>query len=298
MLHAVTNHLVDAVLALILMVGGVTGAQFGARAGQKIRSEHLRLLLGLLILTALLAGCENSNIFSDLADKSSLEARTEAALMALDDGDYQTAISILEDLVAEFPNDPLLWQYLSNAHSGSAGLDTLNLLQVLDDLETMDESGSIDMIGLVLGDNSGELTAAEIADKLLDIDTAIDSLDNIANPDDDQTILRGLLGVTRIGITMAQIVSQDTGQDPIELTEDGISGLYGGTPDFSQEVTWAIETALSDDLAAIGAAVVILDQLSDTNDLSDDFDLFEADIDQDNDDNIDAGDLQNYVGAL
>jgi uncharacterized membrane protein YfcA len=50
MLHAVTNHLVDAVLALILMVGGVTGAQFGARAGQKIRSEHLRLLLGLLIL--------------------------------------------------------------------------------------------------------------------------------------------------------------------------------------------------------------------------------------------------------
>ena len=50
LLHAVTNHLVDAVLALILMTGGVTGAQFGARAGQKIRGEHLRLLLGLLIL--------------------------------------------------------------------------------------------------------------------------------------------------------------------------------------------------------------------------------------------------------
>ena len=50
LLHAITNHLVDAVLALILMVGGVTGAQFGARAGQKIRGEQLRLLLGLLIL--------------------------------------------------------------------------------------------------------------------------------------------------------------------------------------------------------------------------------------------------------
>jgi len=50
LLHAATNHLVDAVLALILMVGGVTGAQFGARAGQRIRGEHLRLLLGLLIL--------------------------------------------------------------------------------------------------------------------------------------------------------------------------------------------------------------------------------------------------------
>jgi uncharacterized protein len=45
-----SNHLVDAVLALILMVGGVVGAQFGARAGQKMRSERLRLLLGLLVL--------------------------------------------------------------------------------------------------------------------------------------------------------------------------------------------------------------------------------------------------------
>lgn len=50
LLHAMTNHLVDAVLSLILMIGGVTGAQFGARAGQRIRGEHLRTLLGLLIL--------------------------------------------------------------------------------------------------------------------------------------------------------------------------------------------------------------------------------------------------------
>lgn len=48
-LHAATNHLVDAVLALILMVGGVIGAQFGAHAGQRIRGEWLRLFLGLLV---------------------------------------------------------------------------------------------------------------------------------------------------------------------------------------------------------------------------------------------------------
>jgi hypothetical protein len=50
LLHATTNHLVDAVLALILMVGGVIGAQFGARTGQKLSGEWLRLLLGLLVL--------------------------------------------------------------------------------------------------------------------------------------------------------------------------------------------------------------------------------------------------------
>ncbi len=48
-MHASTNHLVDAVLALILMIGGVVGAQFGARAGQNMRGERLRLLLGLLV---------------------------------------------------------------------------------------------------------------------------------------------------------------------------------------------------------------------------------------------------------
>ena len=50
-MHALTNHLVDAVLALVLMVGGVIGAQFGARAAQKMPAERLRLLLALLILT-------------------------------------------------------------------------------------------------------------------------------------------------------------------------------------------------------------------------------------------------------
>ncbi|RDV05671.1 sulfite exporter TauE/SafE family protein [Undibacter mobilis] len=48
-MHAATNHLVDAVLALILMVGGVTGAQFGAHTGQRMRAERLRLLLGMLV---------------------------------------------------------------------------------------------------------------------------------------------------------------------------------------------------------------------------------------------------------
>jgi uncharacterized membrane protein YfcA len=48
--HAATNHLVDALLALILMIGGVIGAQFGARTGQRFSGEQLRLLLGILVL--------------------------------------------------------------------------------------------------------------------------------------------------------------------------------------------------------------------------------------------------------
>ena len=49
-MHAAADHLVDAPLALILMIGGVIGAQFGVRAGQNMRSEYLRLLLGVLVM--------------------------------------------------------------------------------------------------------------------------------------------------------------------------------------------------------------------------------------------------------
>lgn len=49
-LHAGTNQAVDLILALLLVVGGVFGAQFGARAGQNIKGEHFRLLLALIVL--------------------------------------------------------------------------------------------------------------------------------------------------------------------------------------------------------------------------------------------------------
>ncbi|WP_372425221.1 sulfite exporter TauE/SafE family protein [Salinarimonas chemoclinalis] len=49
-LHAVANQAVDLVLALMLIVGGVFGAQFGARASTHLRADVFRFLLALLIL--------------------------------------------------------------------------------------------------------------------------------------------------------------------------------------------------------------------------------------------------------
>ena len=48
--QAATNYSVDIVLAFVLMVAGVIGAQYGVRVGQKLRGEQLRALLGLLVL--------------------------------------------------------------------------------------------------------------------------------------------------------------------------------------------------------------------------------------------------------
>ena len=53
-LHATANKSVDIALALILMVGGVIGAQFGVQVGQVLRGEQLRALLALLVLAVAL----------------------------------------------------------------------------------------------------------------------------------------------------------------------------------------------------------------------------------------------------
>ncbi len=50
-LQAATNRTVDVMLALLLMAGGVMGAEAGAAAAQRLRGEHLRLLLAILVLS-------------------------------------------------------------------------------------------------------------------------------------------------------------------------------------------------------------------------------------------------------
>ena len=49
-LQAVSNQTVDVVLALILLTGGVIGAQIGARASGRLQGEQLRGLLGLMVV--------------------------------------------------------------------------------------------------------------------------------------------------------------------------------------------------------------------------------------------------------
>ncbi len=48
--HATTNFTVDIALALLLMTGGVIGAQIGTRIGLKLKAEQLRVLLALMVL--------------------------------------------------------------------------------------------------------------------------------------------------------------------------------------------------------------------------------------------------------
>ena len=50
LLHATSNFSVDLPLAVLLLIGGVIGAQFGTRIGVKMKAEQLRVLLALMVL--------------------------------------------------------------------------------------------------------------------------------------------------------------------------------------------------------------------------------------------------------
>ena len=50
LLHATTNFTVDMPLAVLLLVGGVIGAQFGAMIGTRLKAEQLRILLAIMVL--------------------------------------------------------------------------------------------------------------------------------------------------------------------------------------------------------------------------------------------------------
>ncbi|CDO60167.1 membrane protein, putative [Candidatus Phaeomarinobacter ectocarpi] len=53
-MHATLNQTVDIVLAMLLLVGGVLGAQVGVRVGHKLRGEQLRALLALMVIAVCL----------------------------------------------------------------------------------------------------------------------------------------------------------------------------------------------------------------------------------------------------
>jgi len=50
MVHALTTHAVDVVLAGLLLVGGVIGAQYGAILTTRMKPDYLRLALAIIIL--------------------------------------------------------------------------------------------------------------------------------------------------------------------------------------------------------------------------------------------------------
>ncbi len=53
-MQSVTNHTVDLVLAILLLLGSTIGAQFGARLSRRLKGDQLKILLASLVLVVMI----------------------------------------------------------------------------------------------------------------------------------------------------------------------------------------------------------------------------------------------------
>lgn len=242
-----------------------------------------------------LTGCDNGD---------SYEAQLEDARIALDEGDYALAKSIL----ASLPQTEEVLQYRSNAIAGGdLNLDTLNIISTLEDLDNSDDQGSIDMVGLIIGGGDDQLTADEISEKLASASEAIElfktigemksgsskSIEDMAWLSDDQKMQVGLLGITRTVLTLADQISRALGGDPVTMTETWIQANRNSFLPVSP--TQAEIDRIEEDILLVGYAI---DVFSDTNDMKDDYLSFKSELDANDDGVMTADEINAYLTSM
>ena len=52
-MQSITNHTVDLVLAIILLVGSTLGAQVGAKISRRLKADQLKILLASIVLVVM-----------------------------------------------------------------------------------------------------------------------------------------------------------------------------------------------------------------------------------------------------
>ncbi|MDM7912231.1 MAG: hypothetical protein QUS09_03960, partial [Methanotrichaceae archaeon] len=125
------------------------------------------LMICILCLILCLAGC---NAYESAADDSSDEADIEDAQEALDDGDYDGAISILAPEYNASNPDPVATRILASAYMGKAGVDLTNILESSGD----DTRDNFDVISSALSfDITNNAAAEEATSKAFSQTTAL-----------------------------------------------------------------------------------------------------------------------------
>lgn len=133
-----------------------------------------RLLAPLLSMLLLAAGCgDNMLKSSEKADPA------EDATLALERGDEDSAIEILEDALADDPDNAMFLSILALAHAQRAGVEPLAFAQRISSSSSSTSSGSTPQVGGSYAVMFQALPDATV-DNLADIDESVTILTSIA----------------------------------------------------------------------------------------------------------------------
>ncbi len=247
------------------------------------------------------AGCDKDDTY---------EVRLEDALMFIDDGNYAAAKAILLDL----PQTAEVKEALSNCIAGGdLNLDMFNIILTMDELDDSGDTGSIDMVGLILGDDSNQLTSESLATKLTAANEAIDLYKDIAELNGtgvdglsaDQKLQLGLLSITRTTLTIGTLIADELpAGTPVTLTETWIKDnkeMFSTTDPDSGELESSLDPS-ADDLARISEDLTYteyaIDALTTDNDMKDDYQEFKNELDSNGDESTTSNELNSYIDTM
>jgi len=230
-------------------------------------------LMIFIFLGLSLSGCGDSNVFSSMSDDNTQEARLDKSLESINSGDYQTAITTLEALNSDYPNDPDVERYLASAYVGQAGFDTLDLFEILsEDDEGGEDQEMFDTIGELFGaDENGMIPALD--DKIADVDNALNLLAPTGTADEDSIFQAGLYGAVQT-VLLAVDILDGASMDSIKAMSD---------PEISDKVTANFDSRQSELIKSLGLLADTADDLTEkangeSNDLAEEMDQLLSEI--------------------
>lgn len=217
-----------------------------------------------------LTGC---NMFEWLSDDSSDAADIEDARIALNDGNYQEAIDILEPGFNQSDPDAETAQILSSAYMGKAGIDLTYILENADNSEgqsfdVISSALSIDIVDSITQEaaEQGETKAVPSTAKYISYSSATAFLTSLetarlylaasvtANGLDDDKVQLGMVSavhfILKIGVTAADL--RDTN---IPINKKAYQEVFPNSA--------SVNTLLTDLSNAINADQAVVDSLQD-----------------------------------
>jgi len=146
-----------------------------------MRNGKRSVLAVILVLGFLGGAC--ANVFESFGDKGSRDAKLEEARIALDEGDFTTAVALLEPLSDQYPGDTEISRSLASTYAGRGGLNFFDLAARAEAAQNARNSGSAQ------GNTIGHLVSAfphPVTDtNISDLSTAVALMENISSSSGD-----------------------------------------------------------------------------------------------------------------
>lgn len=207
-----------------------------------------------LLFILLFTGCSD-NILDETAKTDTPAAIYYEAQLKMNDGDYNSAITLLQSLGPTYLSRRDVALVYASAYSGRCGLNFVNLVNQLDNV------GSTSTIFIYFMQLFPEGTDLKIADCVF-AEGVVAALGDYSQRTDDENILMGLSSITKVGTILSRYADSDS---------DGVADAgfdHCDLVDFPDDAVREIGTGIANAILSISdvSASISSDALTDIMD--------------------------------